>query len=82
LVTEVLGESVSSIFKSHTVQEEHHYSWTAFWLYTQLLLGGVWGVDEPVNAAVGINAIYFENKMKHTLPNLLYITAGGIYKYH
>ena len=52
MVTEVLGHSVSSIFKGHTVQEECHYSWTAFWLYTQLLLGGVWGGrggDEPVN---------------------------------
>lgn len=40
------------------------------------------GGDEPVNAAVGINAIYCENTMKRTLPKFLYITAGGIYKYH
>lgn len=46
-----------------------------FWLYTQLLLGSVWcvwgrkkrGRDEPVNAAIGIIAIYCENKMKRTL---------------
>jgi len=46
LVTEVLGHSASFIYKGHTVQEEFHYSWTAFWLYTQLLLGSVGGGEE------------------------------------
>ena len=37
---------------------------------------------KTVNAAVVINAIYCEYKMKRTLPKLLYITAGGVYEYH
>jgi hypothetical protein len=80
LVTEVLGHNVSFIVKGHTVQEECHYSWGLLSSSTPsfcwVVFGG--GRDESVNAAMGIIDIYWKNKMKHSVPELLHISAGGI----
>lgn len=79
MVTEVLGQSVSSIFKGHAVQEECHYSWTAFCTTSSFSLV-VFGVGhKPVNAAMGIIAIYCENKMKHTLCESCFILQQVLY---